>query len=89
MYCQECRTPLKLDGSLNELNPAAFKLLAGEQPLSGRNEVFLNTKQSQPAVQTSKTEHHHNMADQPSQPSGVKNTTASPAPQKHQLSNEP
>ncbi|KIV99541.1 uncharacterized protein PV09_08841 [Verruconis gallopava] len=28
MYCQECRTPLRLDSSLNELNPAAFKLLA-------------------------------------------------------------
>ena len=30
MYCQECRTPLKLDGSLNELNFAAFKLLTGD-----------------------------------------------------------
>ncbi|KAJ1327885.1 beclin [Microdochium nivale] len=27
MYCQKCRTPLKLDGSLAELNPAAFDLL--------------------------------------------------------------
>ncbi|KAF2400525.1 autophagy protein Apg6 [Trichodelitschia bisporula] len=35
MYCQKCRTPLKLDGSLEELNPAAFKLLtdsAGSSP---------------------------------------------------------
>merc|ERR1711981_713214 len=31
MYCQECRTPLKLDGSLNELNPAAFMLLTDSQ----------------------------------------------------------
>src|ERR1700712_3770070 len=29
MYCQECKTPLKLDGSLQDLNPAAFKLLTG------------------------------------------------------------
>ncbi|ODH27353.1 hypothetical protein ACO22_04214 [Paracoccidioides brasiliensis] len=29
MYCQECRTPLKLDGSLEDLNPAAFDLLIG------------------------------------------------------------
>lgn len=29
MYCQKCRTPIRLDGSLEELNPAAFKLLTG------------------------------------------------------------
>lgn len=29
MYCQKCRTPVKLDGSLEDLNPAAFKLLTG------------------------------------------------------------
>ncbi|KAI0187060.1 autophagy protein Apg6 [Xylaria flabelliformis] len=27
MYCQKCRNPLKLDGSLADLNPAAFDLL--------------------------------------------------------------
>ncbi|KAL7620293.1 Vacuolar protein sorting-associated protein atg6 [Parahypoxylon ruwenzoriense] len=27
MYCQKCRAPLKLDGSLSDLNPAAFDLL--------------------------------------------------------------
>ncbi|KAF2146419.1 uncharacterized protein K452DRAFT_241153 [Aplosporella prunicola CBS 121167] len=27
MHCQKCRTPVKLDGSLEDLNPAAFKLL--------------------------------------------------------------
>ncbi|KAJ6172137.1 hypothetical protein N7470_001204 [Penicillium chermesinum] len=27
MYCQKCRTPLKLDSSLESLNPAAFELL--------------------------------------------------------------
>ncbi len=29
MYCQKCRTPLKLDSSLEELNPAAYDLLVG------------------------------------------------------------
>ena len=29
MYCQKCRTPLKLDKSLEDLNPAAFDLLVG------------------------------------------------------------
>ncbi|KAI1809910.1 APG6-domain-containing protein [Poronia punctata] len=36
MYCQKCRVPLKLDGSLADLNPAAFDLLvassAQQQP---------------------------------------------------------
>ena len=31
MYCQKCRTPLKLDSSLEDLNPAAFDLLVGMQ----------------------------------------------------------
>jgi hypothetical protein len=30
MYCQKCRTPLKLDGSLESLNPAAFDLLVSK-----------------------------------------------------------
>ncbi|KAK2758700.1 autophagy protein 6 [Arachnomyces sp. PD_36] len=29
MYCQKCRAPLKLDSSVEELNPAAFDLLVG------------------------------------------------------------
>ncbi|KAI1761251.1 APG6-domain-containing protein [Hypoxylon sp. FL1150] len=42
MYCQKCRTPLKLDGSLADLNPAAFELLVASsqqtprRPLSSR-----------------------------------------------------
>ena len=30
MNCQKCRTPLKLDNSLQDLNPAAFDLLVGQ-----------------------------------------------------------
>ena len=29
MYCQKCRVPLKVDSSLDDLNPAAFELLVG------------------------------------------------------------
>jgi len=32
MYCQKCRTPLKLDSSLEDLNPAAFDLLVRASP---------------------------------------------------------
>ncbi|GAB7364441.1 hypothetical protein MBLNU230_g4982t1 [Neophaeotheca triangularis] len=33
MRCQKCRTPLKLDGSLEDLNPASFKILADAAPV--------------------------------------------------------
>ncbi|KAL9107664.1 MAG: hypothetical protein Q9227_007471 [Pyrenula ochraceoflavens] len=29
LYCQKCRSPLKIDGSVSNLNPAAFDLLVG------------------------------------------------------------
>lgn len=35
MYCQKCRTPLRLDSSLEDLNPAAYDLLVGESRLPG------------------------------------------------------
>lgn len=35
MYCQKCRTPLRLDSSLEDLNPAAYDLLVGESPFAG------------------------------------------------------
>ncbi|KAF2485351.1 autophagy protein Apg6-domain-containing protein [Neohortaea acidophila] len=33
LYCQKCRTPLKLDSSLEDLNPASFKILADAAPV--------------------------------------------------------
>lgn len=30
MYCQNCRTPIRDDGSIGNLNPAAFDVLVGE-----------------------------------------------------------
>lgn len=33
LYCQKCRTPLKLDSSLHDLNPASFKILADAPPV--------------------------------------------------------
>ncbi|OQN99401.1 hypothetical protein B0A48_14378 [Cryoendolithus antarcticus] len=32
LICQKCRTPLKVDDSLNDLNPASFKILADAAP---------------------------------------------------------
>lgn len=33
LYCQKCRTPIGIDASIDQLNPAAFKLLTGASPL--------------------------------------------------------
>jgi beclin 1 len=46
MYCQECKTPLKLDGSLQDLNPAAFKLLTGMNSLLRDRKNSLNSLDS-------------------------------------------
>ncbi|KAK3671241.1 Vacuolar protein sorting-associated protein atg6 [Recurvomyces mirabilis] len=32
LHCQKCRTPLKVDSSLQDLNPASFKILADAAP---------------------------------------------------------
>jgi hypothetical protein len=32
LYCQKCRTPIDVDASIDQLNPAAFKLLTGMMP---------------------------------------------------------
>ncbi|KAG9243397.1 autophagy protein Apg6-domain-containing protein [Calycina marina] len=39
MFCQKCRTPLKLDSSLEDLNPAAFDLLVGASPQNNAKNV--------------------------------------------------
>ncbi|KAK4499042.1 hypothetical protein PRZ48_009554 [Zasmidium cellare] len=33
LQCQKCRTPLRIDGSLESLNPASFKILADAAPV--------------------------------------------------------
>lgn len=33
MYCQKCRTPIRPDDSLDNLNPASFKILVGKTPV--------------------------------------------------------
>ncbi|CAG8371384.1 unnamed protein product [Penicillium salamii] len=61
MYCQKCRTPLKLDGSIESLNPAAFELLsnstgktlsdgATSSPSPGRDHYDRASKHATPPV---------------------------------------
>ncbi|KAF3806770.1 Beclin-1-like protein B, partial [Colletotrichum gloeosporioides] len=48
MYCQKCRTPLKLDSSLEDLNPAAYDLLvASSSQTSPKKSHFSRIPHSQ------------------------------------------
>lgn len=55
MYCQKCRTPLKLDSSLELLNPAAFELLVSKHSLDPElhvdpNRAPIQTLQAKPST---------------------------------------
>lgn len=39
MNCQRCRTPLKLDSSLQDLNSAAFDLLVGQSSSISKSSI--------------------------------------------------
>ncbi|RAL09812.1 beclin 1 [Aspergillus homomorphus CBS 101889] len=66
MYCQNCRTPLKLDGSLESLNPAAFNLLVGSTgksvPDHGSN------SSSKPSYPQERRELYDRVSKQPTSP---------------------
>jgi beclin 1 len=34
LCCQKCRAPIEVDASIDQLNPAAFKLLTGRPSLT-------------------------------------------------------
>lgn len=49
LYCQKCRVPIDLDASVDQLNPAAFKLLT-DSTVSGQQQTSKNSapRQSRP-----------------------------------------
>ncbi|PQE22081.1 autophagy apg6 protein [Rutstroemia sp. NJR-2017a BVV2] len=49
MYCQKCRASLKLDSSLEDLNPAAFDLLVGRSIRAASQNQPKNIPPSRPA----------------------------------------
>jgi beclin 1 len=54
LYCQKCRTPIDIDGSIDQLNPAAFKLLT-DSTVSGQQQVAKHTpRQSRPTYPSSR-----------------------------------
>ncbi|KAF2270715.1 APG6-domain-containing protein [Lojkania enalia] len=49
LYCQKCRTPIEIDASIDQLNPAAFRLLT-DSTVPGQQQVSKTTalRQSRP-----------------------------------------
>jgi len=41
LYCQKCRTPIDIDASIDQLNPAAFKLLTGMVAATANDRTYL------------------------------------------------
>lgn len=50
MYCQKCRTPLKLDNSLEHLNPSSFKILVGVYQISNLIWTEADSQDSTPSL---------------------------------------
>ncbi|KAG5949195.1 vacuolar sorting protein [Claviceps sorghi] len=56
MFCQKCRQPLKLDGSLEDLNPAAYDLLlstasqAPQRPAEPRSSLLPSQEQARKSL---------------------------------------
>ncbi|KAJ5520840.1 hypothetical protein N7463_001293 [Penicillium fimorum] len=67
MYCQKCRTPLKLDGSIESLNPAAFDLLSKStgKTLSDTGAVSSSVRSSYPPEHRDKYDQSSRHATQP------------------------
>ncbi|KOS48472.1 hypothetical protein ACN38_g454 [Penicillium nordicum] len=67
MYCQKCRTPLKLDGSVESLNPAAFDLLSNStgKTLSDTGAVSSSARSSYPPEHRDKYEQSSRNATSP------------------------
>ncbi|KAF2831364.1 APG6-domain-containing protein [Ophiobolus disseminans] len=55
LYCQKCRTPIDVDASIDQLNPAAFKLLT-DSTVPGQQQASKNTptRQSRPTYPSSR-----------------------------------
>ena len=68
MSCQKCRAPLKLDHSLDNLNPAAFDLLVGTTPDNG-------SRPSRPSHNAERTSAYENAVQSATSPVFKKNVS--------------
>ncbi|KAF2013299.1 APG6-domain-containing protein [Aaosphaeria arxii CBS 175.79] len=49
LFCQKCRVPIDIDASVDQLNPAAFKLLTDSTVPGQQQSASSSTRQSRPA----------------------------------------
>ncbi|KAG6004735.1 Vacuolar protein-sorting-associated protein 30 [Claviceps maximensis] len=67
MFCQKCRQPLRLDGSLEHLNPAAYDLListtpqasASQRPVEPRSSLHPSQEQERKSLYDRVTQNSH------------------------------
>ncbi|KAL5876798.1 Vacuolar protein sorting-associated protein atg6 [Pyricularia oryzae] len=71
MFCQKCRTPLKLDGSLDDLNPAAYDLLVTTSSQQQAHKDATSLSSPNPA-------HVHDQNRKAAYESAIKNAIGSP-----------
>jgi beclin len=72
MYCQKCRTPLKLDSSLEDLNPAAFDLLVG----TSSQQQAKNIPPSRPAYPQERKQLYDRVSKNATSPTFKRNITS-------------
>ncbi|KAF2432890.1 APG6-domain-containing protein [Tothia fuscella] len=75
LFCQDCKTPLNLDGSLQHLNPAAFKILIDSTGSSLLPAPTVN-QQIRPAYSADRREEYDRVSKDARSPS-IKRTVAS------------
>ncbi|KAH7399423.1 autophagy protein Apg6-domain-containing protein [Pyrenochaeta sp. MPI-SDFR-AT-0127] len=78
LSCQKCRTPIDIDASIDQLNPAAFKLLTDStvpgQQLASKNSP---NRQSRPTYPSSRRETYEEATQQARNPTFKRNVPSS------------
>ncbi|KAF2030009.1 APG6-domain-containing protein, partial [Setomelanomma holmii] len=78
LYCQKCRTPIDIDASIDQLNPAAFKLLTAST-VPGQQQASKNTstRQSRPTYPSSRHQTYEAAIQSARNPTFMRNVPSS------------
>ncbi|KAF2132718.1 APG6-domain-containing protein [Dothidotthia symphoricarpi CBS 119687] len=78
LYCQKCRTPIDIDASIDQLNPAAFKLLT-DSTVPGQQQASKNAppRQSRPTYPSSRHQTYETAIQSARNPTFKRNTPSS------------
>ncbi|KAF3001518.1 autophagy protein 6 [Curvularia kusanoi] len=78
LYCQKCRTPLDIDASIDQLNPAAFKLLTDSTVTSQQQTQKNNLpRQSRPTYPSSRHQTYESAIQSARNPTFKRNVPSS------------